>query len=59
MSFYQITHQLPNGFTAVHAIGRIGQYAMYDPAGRFYTYARSLKEARELAKKFVERLASQ
>jgi hypothetical protein len=50
---YTITHSLANGLTANLSVSRPGVYAVYDPGGKFITYAPSLKAAKEFAQAFV------
>jgi hypothetical protein len=52
---YTITHALANGLTANLSLARAGQYAVYDPAGRFLTYVKSIKAAHQYANNFVGR----
>ena len=53
MMGYHIRHNLDNGLTANLSVSQPGVYAVYDPEGKFITYARSLKAAKEFAKNYV------
>jgi hypothetical protein len=50
---YYITHSLANGLTCRLSQAKPGEYAVYDPAGKFYAYAKNIKIAHAMAKNFI------
>jgi hypothetical protein len=54
---YYITHSLANGLTCRLSASRPGEYAVYDPTGKFYAYAKNIKLAHAMAKNFFGQCA--
>jgi hypothetical protein len=56
---YTITHSLANGLTANLSVSRPGVYAVYGVDGKFITYAKNLKAAKEFANNYVAPVSSE
>jgi hypothetical protein len=55
---YRMTHSLGKGLIASLSFSRPGEYMVHNAAGKFITYARTLKAAKEFAKNYVVPVAA-